>query len=179
MPKKEKKPLTTKQKQNKYRALQYTALGGVFGSILTPFVVLGIANYQDWFQQQNGWKIALGGTLAMAVVGIAIALVTRKKEKDSKVTDGWITFIVFWFAVAMIFKLLVDILDQIFEIMMWTGIGIAGAMGFDIFSKKEKEKADLYKEARKKIKEESVQDQIRKEVEEEEKKAKIKVTIVK
>lgn len=168
--KKPKKELTTKQKQNKYRALQYTAIGGMFGSILTPFIVLGIVNYEDWFKTSEGWKVGLGGTLALAVVGFAFFLVTRKKEKESKVTDGWITLIVMWFAIAFIFKLLSSIYYDIFTIMMWTGLGLAGAFGLDIVSKKEKEKADAYKEARKKAKQESIEEKAKREVDEELKK---------
>ena len=163
-----KKKLTTKQKQNKYRALQYTAVGGMFASILTPFIVLGIANFQDWFVASDGYRIGLGATLGMAVVGIALALVAFKKEKESKVTDGWITFLVVWFAVAMIIKLCERIYSEIFGIMMWTGLGLAAAFGLDIFSKAEKKKADAYKEARKKVQQESIEEQARKEVAEEE-----------
>ena len=166
--KKEKKKLTTKQKQLRYRSLQYTAVGGMFVSILTPFIALGIANFDDWFvNNSNGWKIGLGATLGMAVAGIAVFLVTAKKEKESKVTDGWITLLVMWFAVAFVFFLLSSIYEQIFEIMMWTGLGLAGAFGLDIVSKKMKKNADAYKEARAKVKEESIEEQAKKEVEEE------------
>ena len=167
MEKKEKKPLTTKQKQTKHRALQYTAIGGMFGSILTPFIILGAINFQDWFMADSGWKIGLGATLSMAVVGIAIFLVTKKKEKESKVTDGWITFIVCWFAVAFIVKLVESIYSQVFEIMMWTGLGICGAFGLDLVSKDQRRKADAYKVARAKVKEDSIEEQAKKEVEKE------------
>lgn len=170
MAKKEKKPLTTKQQQTKHRALQYTAIGGMFGSILTPFIILGAINFEDWFKSDGGWKIGLGATLGMAVVGIAIFLVTKKKEKESKVTDGWITFIVCWFAVAFIAKLFESIYSQIFEIMMWTGLGICGAFGLDLVSKDQKRKADAYKTARAKVQEESIEEKAKKEVEEELKK---------
>lgn len=167
MENKEKKPLTTKQKQTKHRALQYTAFGGMFASIITPFIVLGAVNFEDWFQTKGGWKIGLGGSLGLAVVGIAIFLVTKKKEKESKVTDGWITFLVCWFAVAFIALLFRDIYDQIFEIMMWTGLGLAGAFGLDMVSKDQKRKADAYKNARAKVHEESIEEQAKKEVEKE------------
>ena len=168
---KEKKPLTTKQKQNKHRALQYAAIGGMGVSVLTPFIILGAVNYEDWFVSEGGWKVGLGGTLALAVMGIAIALVTKKKEKESTLTNGWITLMVFWFAIAFIFKLLSGIYDEIFGIMLWGGLGLAGAFGLDIVAKKEKEKADAYKEARKKTTEEILKEKIKKEVEAEEQQA--------
>lgn len=162
---KEKKPLTTKQKQLKHRALQYTAIGGMGASVLTPFIILGAVNYEEWFVSENGWKVGLGGSLSLAVMGIAIALVTKKKEKESTLTNGWITLMVFWFAIAFIFKLLSGIYDDIFGIMMWGGLGLAGAFGLDIVSKKEKEKADAYKEARDEANKEDIKEQAKKEVE--------------
>lgn len=168
MAKKEKKPLTTKQKQNKYRALQYTAVGGMFASVLMPFIVLGAVNFEEWFVASGeGWKIGLGASLGLAVVGIAMFLVTQKKEKESKVTDGWITLIVMWFSCAFIFKLLANIYEQIFGIMMWTGLGLCSAFGFDIVSKRMKKNADAYKSARAKVKEETIEEQAKKEVEQE------------
>lgn len=165
----EKKKLTTKQKQNKYRALQYTAIAGEFASIITPFVIIGLVNFEDWFKSDGGWKIGLGATLGLAVVGIAVFLVTARKEKESKVTDGWITLLVIWFAVAFIFKLFSEIYDAIFGIMMWTGLGLASAFGLDMISKEMKKKADAYKTARAKVKEETIEEQAKKEVEQEQK----------
>lgn len=169
MAKKQKKPLTTKQQKTKHRALQYTAIGGMFGSVLTPFIILGAINFEDWFKSDGGWKIGLGATLGMAVVGIAIFLVTKKKEKESKVTDGWITFIVCWFAVAFIAKLFENIYSQIFEIMMWTGLGICGAFGLDLVSKDQKRKADTIAEIIDETEKDSFKEKIKKEYEEEQK----------
>lgn len=167
MAEKQKKPLTTKQKQTRYRVLQYASIGGIFASIFTPFIILGAINFEDWFVANEGWRIGLGGTLGLAVAGIAAAMVTFKKEKESKVTDGWITFIVCWFAVGFTFRLLEEIYHQIFTIMMWTGLGLCVAFGFNIFSNVEKKNADAYKEARKKIKQESIEEQARREVQKE------------
>lgn len=163
----EKKKLTTKQKQNKYRALQYTAIAGEFASIITPFIIIGLVNFDEWFKSDGGWKIGLGAALGLAVMGIAIFLVTKKKETQSKVTDGWITLLVIWFAVAFIFKLVAEIYDAIFGIMMWTGLGLCAAFGLDMVSKEMKKKADAYKDARAKVKEETIEEQAKKEVEEE------------
>lgn len=167
--KKVKKPLTTKQKQTKYRALQYTAIGGMGASVITPFIIIGAINFDEWFiSNADGYKVGIGATLALAVMGIALALVTQKKEKESKLTNGWITLMVFWFAIAFIFKLLASIYDEIFSLMMWTGLGLAGAFGLDIVSKKQKEKADAYKEARSKANEDTIKEQAKREFEEEE-----------
>lgn len=157
-----KKPLTAKQKQNKYRALQYSTFVGEFVSIILPFVIMGAANYEDWFVSESGWKVGLGGTLALALLGIAVLLVTRKKE-DTSITSGYITLIIGWFAVAFIFVLLADIIEQIAMIMFFGGIGILGAFGLDMTSKNFKAKADLYKNAIAKAKTENLEDELKQE----------------
>ena len=157
-----KKPLTAKQKQNKYRALQYSTFVGEFVSIILPFVIMGAVNYEDWFVSESGWKVGLGGTLALALLGIAVLLVTKKKE-DEKITSGYITLIIGWFAVAFIFVLLADIIEQIAMIMFFGGIGILGAFGLDMTSKNFKAKADLYKNAIAKAKTENLEDELKQE----------------
>lgn len=159
----EKKPLTANQKLKKYRALQYTTFASEFLSIFTPFIVMGCVNAQEWFYNEEGWKVGLGGTLALALMGIAVFLVTKKKE-DEKITGGYITLIVGWFAVAFIFMLLADIMSQITTIMMFGGIGLLGAFGLDIASKDFKLKADAYKETIKKAKENVIKSEVENEL---------------
>ena len=155
----EKKKLTIKQKKNRARACQYLAFGGEFVSILTPFITLGIVNYKEWFTTEEGWKVGLGGTLALALMGIAVFIVTKKKE-DEKITGGYITLIVGWFAVAFIFMLLASIMEQITTIMMFGGLGLLGAFGLDIASHNFKDKADLYKKTIQAAKENVVKQQV-------------------
>ena len=154
-----KKQLKAKQKQTKYRALQYTTFIGEFISILTPFIIMGAVNYDEWFTTEEGWKVGLGGTLALALMGIAVFLVTKKKE-DEKITGGYITLIVGWFAVAFIFMLLASIMEQITTIMMFGGLGLLGAFGLDIASHNFKDKADLYKKTIQAAKENVVKQQV-------------------
>lgn len=169
------KKLTTRQKQKKYRTLQYTCVGGEFISVLTPFIILGVVNADKWFKSSDGWKVGLGGALALALMGIAVFLVSYKKEKDNKITNGWITLIVGWFAVTFVFILLANIMDQIATIMLFGGIGLCGAFGLDLISKSFKTKADLYKEAIGEVTKDKLKEQIAQEVEEEKRKVKIKV----
>lgn len=140
-----KKKLTVVQKKNKYRTLQYSTFVGEFVSILTPFIVMGAVNAKEWFYNEEGWKVGLGGTLALALMGIAVFMVTKKKE-DDKITNGYITLVVGWFAVAFIFMLLASIMEQITTIMFFGGLGLLGAFGLDMTSKNFKKKADQYKE---------------------------------
>lgn len=160
----EKKPLTATQKKNKYRALQYLTFGSEFLSIVIPFVTMGIVNHEEWFYQEDGWKIGLGGSLALALMGIAVFLVTKKKEENSKLANGYISLIVGWFAVAFIFMLLADIMSQMSMIMFFGGIGLCGAFGLDLLSKDFKAKADAYKEVIKKAKQNVIQQEVEKDL---------------
>lgn len=160
---KDKKPQTANQKKNKARVLQYTCNAGSVVSILTPFITLGIVNYEEWFTTEEGWKVGLGGALALALMGIAIWLFAKKKEGNNDITNGWITMIVGWFAATFILFLLSSIINQISTIMLWGGFGILGAFGLDVVAKKQKEKADMYKTMIKAIKQEKEEREIREE----------------
>lgn len=162
-----KKKLTVKQKKNRARTFQYLSFGGEFLSVLTPFITIGLINYEEWFTTEEGWKVGLGGALTLAIMGIAVWLITAKKEKKSEITNGWITFLIGWFAVAFIFILLGSIMDQIANIMLWGGFGIAGAFGLDMVSKDQKKKADAYKSALETVKTETIEEQARREIQEE------------
>lgn len=157
------KQLTATQQKNKYRALQYTTFVGEFVSILTPFIVMGCVNAKEWFYNEEGWKVGLGGTLALALMGIAVFMVTKKKE-DDKITGGYITLVVGWFAVAFVFMLLASIMEQITTIMMFGGLGLLGAFGLDMTSKNFKAKADLYSQAIEKGKTKVLQEQVEEQV---------------
>lgn len=158
------KQKTVKSQKNKYRALQYTTFGGEFISILTPFVALGIANHDEWFPNpEAGFKIGLGGTLAMALLGIILTIFTRKKEDKSK-TDGWIFIIATWFAFTFVFFLLENVMHEITTIMFFGGFGLLGAFGLDLGSKQFKERADLYQNAMLGVKKKTIEQQVQEEI---------------
>ena len=165
---KAKNSVNTKTKERRYRALQYTFFGGEFLSILAPFITLGIINFDEWFMTEEGWKVGLGGSLALALLGMAVFLFTKKKE-DSTITNGYITLILGWFVVTFIFMLLANIMEQISTIMFFGGLGLLGAFGLDLGSKSMKTKADLYKEVRAEVYHDTLKDDIKREVEEEKK----------
>lgn len=161
------KELTATQKKNRYRGYQYLAFGGEILSVLTPYIVLGAINFDTWFTQNpEGWKVGLGGSLALALCGIAVFLVSKKKE-DEKITNGFIVLIVGWFMVAFIFMLLASIMNEIATIMFYGGLGLMGAFGLDMVNKNYKNKADMYKEAIKKVRGENAEEEVRKEIEQE------------
>jgi thiol:disulfide interchange protein len=158
-----KKTLTANQKVTKYRVLQYTTFVSEFLAIFTPFIVLGCVNAQEWFYNEEGWKVGLGGTLALALMGIAVFLVTKKKE-DEKITGGYITLIVGWFAVTFVFMLLADIMSQISTIMLFGGLGLLTAFGLDLTSKNFKTKADAYKDTINKAKQNVIKEEVEQEL---------------
>ena len=133
---------------------------------------MGIINFDEWFMTEEGWKVGLGGTLALALLGMAVFLFTKKKE-DDKITNGYITLILGWFAVTFIFMLLSSLMEQISTIMFFGGLGLLGAFGLDLGSKDMKKKADLYKEVRAEVYKDTLKDDIRREVEEEKKRVPI------
>lgn len=150
---------TAKQMQTKYRALQYSTFVGEFVAIITPFIIMGAVNADEWFKSDEGWKVGLGGALALALMGVAVFLVTRQKE-DAKITNGFITLIVGWFLVAFIFLMLASIMEQITTIMFFGGLGLLAAFGLDIASKSFKEKALLYKTTIQKAKEKKLEEEV-------------------
>lgn len=128
---------------------------------------MGAVNAEDWFYQEEGWKVGLGGTLALALMGIAVFAITKKRENDQKegekMTYGYIALILGWFAAAFIFMLLASIMEQITTIMLFGGFGLLGAFGLDITSNNFKAKADIYKNAMKKVDNELLEEEIKEE----------------
>lgn len=172
---KEKKPLTIKQQKNKYRALQWTMFGGEYIAITSPYMVMAAVNYDEWFlNNPDSWKIGIGGGIALALMGIIVAVITFKKENDNKITDGYVSLILTWLVVATCFHLLADIIYEISTIMYYGAIGLAGAFGLDLGSKAMKNKADRYLDAMKKAQEEINKDQAKEEIEKEKVKVRVK-----
>ena len=162
MEKKPKKEKTVKQTRNKYRAIQYTLFGSQFLAILAPYITLGAINYEEYFVTEDGWKVGLGASLALALLGIAVWLVTKKKEDKTK-TDGYISLCLGWFAVAFIFYLLGSIINDIAMIMFCGGVGLVGALGLNYSSNVFKQKANTYTEVMKEVGLEDLKNKVREE----------------
>ena len=178
MAKKEKKQLTASQKQKKYKAIEKITFYGEFVSIATPYIVMGAINFDEWFKSTEGWKIGVGGSIAMALMGIAVFIITKKKEDKDSTTSGYVTLLLGWLATAFVLLLLSNIINEIASIMFFGSMGIAGALGLEITSKNYAKKSKLYKEgiekAKSKIIEEEAYEEIKNE-EPEEKKIIVKV----
>ena len=142
-----KKQLTTTQKKNKYRALQYTTLGGEYVAIATPFGVMSIVNKDTWFPQDTGWKTGLGFTLACTLLFLIVSSISFETEKLNNRKGKYVKLLIGIVLSAFIFILLRDIMNEIANILWFAALGIASALGLEIFSAEFKAKADFYKDA--------------------------------
>ena len=161
---KEKKPLTLKQKQRKERAAQYGLFVSEFAVLPIPFAAMAIANADEWFvSNPDGWKIGLGGGIALALMGIMTLLVSKRKE-NQELTGGYITLIIGWYAFAFVAMLLSQIMYEIYKIMAISGTGMLAAFGLDQGSKYFKKEADNHKlaieEAKKKLDKEQAKEEM-------------------
>ena len=130
---------TPKDQQKKYKRISRLCFGGEFLSVASPFVTMALANYREYFVEYDGVKMSLACVIALAVMGVAIFLVSKKKFDNS-----FITLVVGWAVVDGIFFLMGRIINDIAYIMLFGLIGLLGAAGLDFASKKANEKAQAY-----------------------------------
>lgn len=168
---KEKKKKTPTQKKRQYRAIQYTCFFSEFISVFTPFITIGLVNYNKYFVQYNGTKMSIAAIMAMALMGIATWLVAKQKFNNS-----FITLIVGWATLTISFLLMGELIQDLAYIMLFGLIGILGAYGLDIGSKAAKKKADEIQQGINQAKLESTAEDYKEEVAA---KKKIKIKIVK
>lgn len=126
-----------KQQKKKYRNIQYSCFIGEFVSVATPFVAIGIANYEKYFVEYNGTKMSIAFFMAMAVMGFALWLIAKKKLENS-----FITLLIGWTIFAFIFTMLGEMITDLAYIMWFGLIGLSGAYGLDIASKSAKKKKE-------------------------------------
>lgn len=167
---KEKKNKTIKQQKNKERAAQYALFASEFAVIPIPFVVMAAVNWNEWFAYNpGGWKIGLGGTIAIALMSLAALMVSSMKE-DKRITGGFIAIVMVWYTLAFVALLLSEILAEIYKIMFIGGSGLLAAFGLDLGSKQMKKKADLHKSAMVEAQKELNKEQAKEEIISQEKK---------
>ena len=155
-----KKQLTATQKRNKYRAVSKASFAGEFGAVATPYVIMGAINFDEWFRGTEGWKVGVGGATALALMGLIIFIITKKKEDNDSKTGGYVVLLIGWLMAAFILKLLANIIFDIATVMFIGAIGIAGALGLEIVHKTYEEKANLYTQALKEYKLEEVKNDV-------------------
>ena len=139
-----KKQPTIKQKVRKYRAIQYSTFAGQYLAIATPYVVLGIVNWDKWFiSNPEGWKVGIGGAIALTLISVITLIVTNAKKEDMKI-NMYIPLVLGWLMGATIMHLLGSIILEISEIMYITSTGLIGALGIDIASNDAKKKKEHF-----------------------------------
>lgn len=170
---KEKKNRTPTEQKRYYKRLQWGLFAGEYVSLIAPFLTIGIVNFQEYFIEYDGVKMSLAAVISFAVMGLAVWLVSKEKFENS-----FIAFIVGWAIVDGIFWLMGTVINDIAKIMLFGLIGLLGAYGLDIGSKRMKKKANKIQEGIDQAKKESIAKQYHEEVEQKETK-KIKVKIKK
>lgn len=139
MAKKKFNELSPAQKYTKLRNQGYTCLAFKWISILSPYLIIGIVNFEDYFVKANGIKMSIGCVLAMIVAGISIANETKENKKINGIV-GWAIA----FALAIFFQAILQ------DLVLILGCGLIGQLigaGFELGSEIKLEKAELYKKA--------------------------------
>lgn len=113
--------------------------------------------------------MSISAVLAAILMGLAVWLVAKKK-----LAANYVTIIIGWAMVTLIFFLLGEIINDIAYIMLFGLIGILGAQGLDIASAKLNEKADAIQKGIDKAEEELISEEYKAEKEEKEEKKKNK-----
>ena len=165
------KKRTPTQEKKHYKALGRLSFAGEFVTLFTPYIAIGIVNYNKYFIQYNGTKISIGFAMAMVVLGITTWLYSKQKIKSGVLT----LFIGFGLATGILF-LIEEILKDLCYIMLFGWIGLGGTLGLDFAQKKCAVKVEIIDEAIKKKKIEMVANEYEQELEEKEKK-KVRIKI--
>lgn len=152
------KERTVKQEQKYHKRWSLACFIAEFPVVFAPFITIGIVNYDKYFIQYDGTKVSISFILAMAVLGIAIYCVSKKKLENSMVT-----LLIGWMVTAFIFTILGELITDIAMIMWFGLIGLAGAFGLDKVSKAEALKAEKCKSAINKAEEDIMVEKHKKE----------------
>ena len=173
---KKKKPLTIKEQRRKCKRYQYGLFAGEYVSAALPYGIMAIVNREEWFvMNPDSWKIGLGGTIGLALLGISMFLITKKKDENSKLTNGLVSMLIMWYAITFVFFLLAQVNMEIYKIMGYGGFGLIGALGLDVESKKFEKKADSLGKAMEQAETNLKTEQATKEILEEKQKKKVAV----
>ena len=140
-----KNELTIKQRYKRCKATQYGLVAGEYVSTLAPYGIMAIVNREEWFvMNPDSWKVGLGGSIGMVLLGLAMFLITKKKDNE-KLTNGMISLVLGWYAITFVFFLLAQINMEIYKIMAYGGLGLLGALGLEVGSKNFEKKANKLK----------------------------------
>lgn len=170
MKKKAKKNRTPTEQVRHLKRIKRLSFGGMFLSVITPFVTIGIVNFNEYFVEYSGVKMSIAAVLAFALMGIAVWLVASKKFQEP-----FIGLLVGWATVTVIFFLMGKIINDIATIMLFGFIGLAGAYGLNIYEKKLDKEIASIQEGIEEAKKEATKEAYKEETKEETKKDKSEV----
>ena len=114
-------------------------LAGKWMSIISPFVIIGAVNFNDYFTEANGVKMSLGCTLACFVAGVAIF----NESKDNKKING----LVGWAIAIALCWLLSSILQDLLLILTAGFCGQLVGKGFEIAEDVQVEQYNIFNQA--------------------------------
>ncbi len=133
-----KKELTSVEKYKKLRNRGTALKVSKWAAILSPYFVIGIVNFQEYFTEYNGVKMSLGCVLAMIVGGITIMNETKEKKVNGLVK---------WAVALALIYLLQSVVN---DLLLIVGCGFLGQLvgaGLDLGAENQLNKASLYREA--------------------------------
>jgi FtsH-binding integral membrane protein len=131
--------LTPVEKYVRLRKQGHSFIACKWISILSPYLVIGIINFEDYFQEANGIKMSLGCILALIVAGISI----KNETKENKKINGIVTWAVA-FALIFFFQSILQ------DLLLIVGAGLIGQIvgaGFELGADIQLEKANIYRNA--------------------------------
>lgn len=99
----------------------------------------------------------------MALMGLTVWSIGKKKDDKSERTSGLLTLALGWAAIGFVFFMLSSILGDIAMIMLCGSLGIFGALGLNVASVSFKKKADMYQEAINEVTKDGVKDKAKEE----------------
>lgn len=169
---KEKKKLTPTQQKKRYNNLSKVCNIGQWGSLIAPFVTIALVNYKDYFIEYDGVKMSIAAVLAAFVMGVIVFTIVNKKIQN---TYGPLIIKVAIFT-AILF-LIDGIVQDLKFIMIFTLIGLFGALALEKTSESLEKKADKIQKGIDKAEEQITSDAYIKEVNEKEEKKTIKIKV--
>lgn len=163
MSKKAKKNRTPTEKKRFYTKVKYATFGGEFLSVITPFLIIGIVKFNDYFVEFDGTRMSIACVLACALMGLTVWLVASKKFENS-----FISLIIGYATVDFIFFLIGKVINDIAWIMLFGLMGLLGSLGLDVASKKADAKIKEIDSAIKEAQKEQTKEEYREEAKKEE-----------
>lgn len=131
---------TTLELYKSFKHRKFACLLGKWISIISPFVVIGIVNFNEYFVQYDGVKMSLGCILAAFVAGFAIF--NEVKETNKKTAN-----VVKW---AIAFGLVYFFSAILQDLVLIVGCGTAGQVvgtGFKLGYENYNDKIDIMSKA--------------------------------